>query len=552
MDIRTTLAPGPGVNRLDGFYRAVVIDNRDPDIDQAGITYGRVRVNIPMLMKTPEAGIWAYPANNPLGGRNRENLSENIDKNGGKMEYCGSFYVPPTGSFVIIFFEGGDPNRPFYMGGLDIKAHEAPPEINIGTDKKPEERWLIFRSPQGRTIVVSDDEDNCRIEITGKKRKAAGDTSAHVYDISGNQKTILIDDRDGKEKILIEDQKGNYVNIRTASNSIDVHANGTLRLNAGGNIFIKAGGNVNIEGSKINTQSGSFNANAGSFLAAAGDVSLTGECRLGPTVHLCEGTTAPGGVDGDSGPSGDRGASSGKSGNMTYYVSTGGGAAETNESVNSKNSADTNPPEQGDNDEKTKQDDTIEKASAIDASKKYGDVYIGSARFGGENKKPTGGQRGKQADWEVSREKWYKHRKGWIVLRPQSAYAEKIASAMDMACDSSRIGYNQADRYSLYNAVKSIGFDISRLTEDVNTDCSALVRVCMAYAGISTNDFNTSSQVSVMMGTGKFEKLTDKKYTDSPKYLKRGDVLVTAKKGHTVVVLNDGGGDEEENEESEG
>ncbi len=131
-------------------------------------------------------------------------------------------------------------------------------------------------------------------------------------------------------------------------------------------------------------------------------------------------------------------------------------------------------------------------------------------------------------------------------MRPQSNYAEKIASAMDMACDSSRIGYNQADRYSLYNAVKSIGFDISRLSEDVNTDCSALIRVCMAYAGISTNDFNTSSQISVMMGTGKFEKLTDKKYTDSPKYLKRGDVLVTAKQGHTVVVLSDGGGEAED------
>lgn len=365
MDIRRDLSPQEGVNTLNGFYRGVVIDNRDPDLDQIGITFGRVMVNIPALMKTPEAGIWAYPANNPMGGRNRENLAPDTNKNGGKMEYCGSFYVPPTGSFVIIFFEGGDPNRPFYMGGLDIKAHEAPPEINIGVDKKPEERWLVFRSPQGRTIVVSDDEDNCRIEITGKKRKAAGDTSAHVYDISGNQKTILIDDRDGKEKILIEDQKGNYVNIKTFSNDIDVHANGNLRLNAGGNIFIKAGGNVNIEGSKINTQSGSFNANAGSFLAAAGDVSLTGDCRLGPTVHLCEGTTSPGGVDGDDGPSGDRGASSGKSGSMTYYVSTGGGAPdeateESSEDKEEEKKEDQNPEESEEEKEEGEEEESEE------------------------------------------------------------------------------------------------------------------------------------------------------------------------------------------------
>jgi len=231
----------PSTNKpLYGFYRGVVMDNKDPEIELKSKSYGCIKVHVPAIADDTEAVLIAYPANNPIGGRNSESISSKKDSNGGKQEFSGSFMVPPNNAMVWVFFENGDPNRPYYFSGCDIEAHEAPPEIQVGIDKKPEERWIIFRSPHGRVIAISDDPDNCRIEITGKKRFSAENSDGHVYEIIGNQKTILIDDREGKEKILLSDEKGNYININTAKETIDIHANQTVKIDAGQAIYLSA------------------------------------------------------------------------------------------------------------------------------------------------------------------------------------------------------------------------------------------------------------------------------------------------------------------------
>ena len=170
-------------------------------------------------------------------------------------------------------------------------------------------------------------------------------------------------------------------------------------------------------------------------------------------------------------------------------------------------------------------------------------VMIGSARSSYGNTSP-GDQNGGR---EVSREKYYLHSKGWYVIRAKDAAArEKIALAMEHACDNNDIGYSQPTRNTLYNDVKAHGFDPSKTTKAVNTDCSALVRVCVHFAGIEVGDFITSNEVSKLMGTGKFEKFTDDAHCKKSDHLMRGDILVTRTKGHTVVVLNDGAKAEKE------
>ena len=47
------------------------------------------------------------------------------------------------------------------------------------------------------------------------------------------------------------------------------------------------------------------------------------------------------------------------------------------------------------------------------------------------------------------------------------------------------------------------------------------------------NDFNTSSEKSVIINTGKFDTFT----VSGKSSVKRGDILVTKSKGHTVVVV---------------
>ena len=169
-------------------------------------------------------------------------------------------------------------------------------------------------------------------------------------------------------------------------------------------------------------------------------------------------------------------------------------------------------------------------------------VYVGSARID-EKGKAYSGKAGDQTGKEVSRQKFYVHSKGWRVFRAKNRNAAlKIAEAMEAACDNKYIGYDQWQRNTLYTQAEKYGFDISKVKTDCETDCSALVRVCCAWAGIMgiPAEFRTGNMPRYLLGTGDFIELKGSKYTGQSTYLGKGDILVTKSSGHTVVVLDDG------------
>ena len=168
-------------------------------------------------------------------------------------------------------------------------------------------------------------------------------------------------------------------------------------------------------------------------------------------------------------------------------------------------------------------------------------VKIGHASIS-ENGTITGNA-GDNNGKEVFTRDWYLHSKGWIVLRCKDAEKrEKIAEAMEKACKNDDIGYDQNQRDTLFNNVKTKGFDPSKTTKKVETDCSALVRVCIAYAfGTDVaGNIRTVTEPTMLTNTGYFTKYTGDKYCKSSDYLLRGDILCTPVSGHTVVVLSDG------------
>lgn len=165
-------------------------------------------------------------------------------------------------------------------------------------------------------------------------------------------------------------------------------------------------------------------------------------------------------------------------------------------------------------------------------------VKIGHASID-ERGKARGGAAGDQTGKEVCIRDWYD--KNWVsVLRPKNEKeAEKMAKAMEQACANDHIGYDQSHRTTCFVEAKKVGFDLSKIKTNCETDCSALVAVCANAAGIPVSkDIYTGNEDSALVGTKKFEKLTDKKYLTSDKYLKRGDVLRA--NGHTAIVLSDG------------
>ena len=169
-------------------------------------------------------------------------------------------------------------------------------------------------------------------------------------------------------------------------------------------------------------------------------------------------------------------------------------------------------------------------------------VYVYGASID-ENGRAHGGQAGNQTGRELRKQKWYKHSKGWRVFRAKNpGAAAKIAQCAKAAVANMHIGYDQYQRNTLYNEAAKYGFDVSKVTKDVECDCSALVRVCCAYAGILglPEGFRTSNEPKNLLNTGAFVEMTGARYTDSSSCLRAGDILCTATQGHTVVVGNDG------------
>ena len=157
------------------------------------------------------------------------------------------------------------------------------------------------------------------------------------------------------------------------------------------------------------------------------------------------------------------------------------------------------------------------------------------------------GTAGDQTGKEVCTRTWYKHSKGWYTLRcKNTAMRCMIAEAMEKACANPDIGYDQLENGTLWDNVKGKGFDPSKTTKKVETDCARLVRVCCQYAcekvgnGKTIPDFYTATLASTLVKTGLFEKLTSDKYCKQDNFLMRGDIQVTRSKGHTWVCLTNG------------
>ncbi len=165
-------------------------------------------------------------------------------------------------------------------------------------------------------------------------------------------------------------------------------------------------------------------------------------------------------------------------------------------------------------------------------------VKIGHASID-ERGKARGGAAGDQTGREVCTRNWYN--KPWIaVIRPKnSKTAEKIAKAMEAACANNNIGYDQNERTTLYIKAKANNWNIAGIKSKCETDCSALVAVCVNAAGISVSkDIYTGNEKSALVATGKFTAHTESKYLTTDNYLKRGDILLAS--GHTAVVLSNG------------
>lgn len=157
-----------------------------------------------------------------------------------------------------------------------------------------------------------------------------------------------------------------------------------------------------------------------------------------------------------------------------------------------------------------------------------------------ERMKYSGGFAGDQDGKEVAIREWYNRPWNKVLRCKDSKKAEKIATAMEKACRNDFIGYDQNQRTTLYSLAKANGWRIEDIKTPCETDCSALVSVCVNTAGIRVSgDIYTGNEANALLRTEEFELLSAPKYLLSDEYLRRGDILLY-EFHHTAIALQDG------------
>ncbi len=113
-----------------GKYRGTVMNNLDPE------QRGRIQAIVPAVSNVIPTS-WAMPCV-PIAG---------------KMQ--GIFAVPQMGAGVWVEFEGGDPDKPIWVGGFWGIAAEVPPLALVPPPIPPGQNIVIQTTSQN-TLLLSD------------------------------------------------------------------------------------------------------------------------------------------------------------------------------------------------------------------------------------------------------------------------------------------------------------------------------------------------------------------------------------------------------------
>jgi hypothetical protein len=187
--------------RYDSTYEGVVVDDKDPDGRH------RVRIRIPGMV---EQTTWARPLTA-----------------GGGSPQRGGHVNPLIGADVVVWFIGGDIERPVYMCG----AWGTRPETNP------------FRATPDATPQTG-------LE-TPQAMKDAGANAHLVQSMDIGRLRITVDETPGASYAAIEDRvTGDGITFDFENVGITIKASAALRLQASA-LLVLEGGQITIDGRQV-------------------------------------------------------------------------------------------------------------------------------------------------------------------------------------------------------------------------------------------------------------------------------------------------------------
>lgn len=208
----------------DGRFYGVTMGVVTNNQDPDGL--GRVKVKFPWLSDEEESH-WARVVS-PMAGPDR-----------------GLYLLPEVDDEVLLAFEHGMVEFPYVLGSL-WNGQDTPPAAN------------------------DDGENNLRM----------------IKSRSGH--TIILDDTDGAEKIIVRDKtEKNEIIIDSAENTLSISVEQDLKLEAKGNISIKsANGDITLEAGNITVQSQqNCDVKAGTNCNVESQAGMALKCMAGVKVN---------------------------------------------------------------------------------------------------------------------------------------------------------------------------------------------------------------------------------------------------------------------------
>ena len=146
-----------------------------------------------------------------------------------------------------------------------------------------------------------------------------------------------------------------------------------------------------------------------------------------------------------------------------------------------------------------------------------------------ERGRASGGKAGDQTGREVCVHTLASSGAWSRILRPPRNASVIVKQAYAMAAND-HIGYDQSQRTTFYEQAKKVGWDVSAIKTDCETDCSAGVGVLCNCAGYNVSkDVYTGNERSALAAVG----FKDMPYSEAS--LQPGDILWRS--GHTVVYV---------------
>lgn len=116
--------------RFHGKYRGTVVNNLDPE------QRGRIQAMVPAVSNVMLSN-WAMPCV-PMAGKEQ-----------------GVFMVPQVGAGVWIEYEGGDPDKPIWVGGYWGSVAEVP-KLALAPPPIPPGQNIVIQSTLQNMVIISD------------------------------------------------------------------------------------------------------------------------------------------------------------------------------------------------------------------------------------------------------------------------------------------------------------------------------------------------------------------------------------------------------------